>query len=93
MTLGFASLPNYFHVLGGIDINSTSLEAYKKNYSTPTLNIDIASIEPKSAIIANTFGLSGNKKSHWLSLDVRHAKDFLLTVKRITENLKIKGIH
>lgn len=62
MTLGFASLPNYFHVLGGIDINSTSLEAYKKNYSTPTLNIDITSIEPKSAIIANTFGLSGNKK-------------------------------
>lgn len=60
MSLGFASLWEFFRVRGGIDINSTSLKTYEQNYGTPVLNADITTISPKSNIIQQTFKLEGN---------------------------------
>lgn len=55
MSLGFASLPESFRILGGVDLNSTSLKSYKANYGTPVLNADISTITPQSSIIHDTF--------------------------------------
>lgn len=61
MSLGFASLREYFHILGGIDINSTSLKTYELNYATPVLNADITTISPESNVIQQTFKLKRNR--------------------------------
>lgn len=55
MTLGFASLHEVFHVLGGIDINPVSLKSYKGNYGTATLQADISTITPEATIVRDTF--------------------------------------
>lgn len=57
MTLGFASLSDFFHILGGIDLNPISLKSYAKNYHTVTLHADISSIAPKTSIVRDTFSI------------------------------------
>ena len=59
MSLGFASLGEYFRVIGGVDINTTSLKTYEQNYGIPVLNADITTISPKSNVIQQTFKLDG----------------------------------
>lgn len=44
-SLGFACLPAYFHILGGIDIDSIALQSYQKNFNTPVLQKDITSVQ------------------------------------------------
>ena len=61
MSLGFASLKDYFHTLGGVDINSTSLKTYELNHGTPVLNADITTISPKSNVIQQTFKLDSKR--------------------------------
>lgn len=61
MSLGFASLHEFFRVLGGIDINSTSLKTYELNHGTPVLNADITTISPNSNVIRQTFKLEKNR--------------------------------
>ncbi len=61
MSLGFASLRDYFHILGGVDINSTWLKTYELNHATPVLNADITSISPESKVIQQTFKLKRNR--------------------------------
>lgn len=60
MSLGFASLGEYFRILGGVDINSISLKTYELNYGTPVLNADIATISPESNVIQQKFKLRKN---------------------------------
>lgn len=61
MSLGFASLGEFFRVLGGVDINSTSLKTYELNHGTPVLNADITTISPKSDVIQQSFKLGGKR--------------------------------
>lgn len=61
MSLGFASLHEFFRVLGGIDINSISLKTYELNHGTPVLNADITTISPNSNVIRQTFKLEKNR--------------------------------
>ena len=61
MSLGFASLKDYFHILGGVDINSTSLKTYELNHGTPVLNADIITISPNSNVIQQTFKLDSKR--------------------------------
>lgn len=63
MSLGFASLWEFFRIVGGMDINSTSLKTYELNYGTPVLNADITTISPESNVIQQTFKLK--KIAHW----------------------------
>ena len=51
MSLGFASLQEYFRIIGGVDINSTSLKTYELNYGTPVMNADITTISPNSTYL------------------------------------------
>ena len=51
MSLGFASLYDYFKVCGGVDINATALTAYRKNYHVPTLEADINSLYSEKEMI------------------------------------------
>lgn len=62
MSLGFASLKDYFKVIGGIDINPISLAAYQDNYHVPTLQADIATLGGDIETIQNTFDLSADHK-------------------------------
>lgn len=57
MTLGFAALNDFFHILGGIDLNPVSLKSYKDNYGTATLNADIANLRYDSFELNNTFAI------------------------------------
>lgn len=61
MSLGFASLKGIFHIMGGVDINSTSLKTYALNHGTSVLNADITTISPKSSVIQQTFKLEGKR--------------------------------
>lgn len=61
MSLGFASLGEFFRILGGVDINSTSLKTYELNYNATVLNADITTISPKSNMIQQTFKLEGDR--------------------------------
>lgn len=61
MSLGFAALRDFFRVLGGVDINPTSLKTYELNHRTPVLNADITNILPASNVIQQTFNLKGNR--------------------------------
>lgn len=61
MSLGFASLRESFRILGGVDINSTSLKTYELNYGTHVLNADITTISPESSLIQQTFKLKKNR--------------------------------
>lgn len=61
MSLGFASLWEFFRVLGGVDINSTSLKTYELNHGTPVLSADITTISPKSNVIRQTFKLEESR--------------------------------
>lgn len=61
MSLGFASLCEFFQILGGVDINSTSLKTYELNYGTHVLNADITTISPESNLIQQTFKLKKNR--------------------------------
>ena len=61
MSLGFASLQGYFRIIGGVDINSTSLKTYELNYGTPVVNADITTISPKSNVIQQTFKIDNNR--------------------------------
>ena len=63
MTLGFASLPEYFHILGGVDLNPVSLSSYAANYNTTVLNADITDIGTTSSLIKDTFSLSETQNS------------------------------
>lgn len=58
MSLGFASLKDFFRIIGGIDIDPISLASYKTNYHTPTLQADIATIGEDIKKIQNTFKIS-----------------------------------
>lgn len=47
MSLGFSALgksEGYFKVIGGADINKTSLDTYSHNYGVPGINIDVQEI-------------------------------------------------
>ena len=55
MSLGFASLNDLFHVLGGVDINPVSLKSYHSNYHTPVLQADITTLTENSKEINDTF--------------------------------------
>lgn len=57
MSLGFASQREFFRIIGGVDINSTSLKTYELNYGTKVLNADITTISPGSNVIQRTFNL------------------------------------
>ena len=57
MTLGFASLSEHFHILGGVELNPISLAAYQANYHTETLNADISEITPDAKDVREKFGL------------------------------------
>lgn len=61
MSLGFASLWEFFRILGGVDINSTSLKTYELNHGTQVLNADITTISPESNVIQQTFNLKKNR--------------------------------
>ena len=61
MSLGFASLWEFFRILGGVDVNSTSLKTYELNYGTQVLNADITTISPESNVIQQTFKLKKNR--------------------------------
>lgn len=61
MSLGFASLWEFFRILGGVDINSTSLKTYELNHGTQVLNADITTISPESNVIQQTFKLKKNR--------------------------------
>lgn len=61
MSLGFASLWEFFRILGGVDVNSTSLKTYELNYGTQVLNADITTIPPESNVIQQTFNLKKNR--------------------------------
>lgn len=61
MSLGFASLNDFFRILGGVDINSTSLKTYGLNHGTPVLNADITSISPESNVIQKAFNLNSKR--------------------------------
>lgn len=60
MTLGFASLPKYFQIKGGVDINGVALTSYKANYNVNTLNTDIRYLSPSD--IYNTFKILQSNK-------------------------------
>lgn len=61
MSLGFASLREFFRISGGVDINSTALKTYELNYGSPVLNADIMDISLKSNVIQQTFKLKKNR--------------------------------
>lgn len=61
MSLGFAALKDFYRILGGVDINETSLKTYELNYGTPVINADITTISPKSNIIQKTFNVAENR--------------------------------
>lgn len=58
MTLGFAALSDIYRILGGVDLDANSLEAYKRNYNTPVLQANICSLSNDSKPIEKTFGIS-----------------------------------
>lgn len=55
-SLGFACLPSFFHILGGIDIDSTALQSYQMNFNKPVLQKDITSV--KADELKTHFGIS-----------------------------------
>lgn len=62
MTLGFASLNEYYHILGGIELNQVSLAAYQANYHTKMLNADICKIAPDAQLIKERFGIEVDRQ-------------------------------
>lgn len=62
MTLGFASLSEYYHILGGIELNPVSMAAYHANYHTEMLNADISKITPDARLIREKFGIEANSQ-------------------------------
>ena len=74
MSLGFASLQEYFRIIGGVDINSTSLKTYELNYGTPVMNADIATISPKSNVIFEIF-MVGFYSSYRFCLNIKTVED------------------
>ena len=58
MSLGFAALSESFKLIGGVDINKTSLQTYAQNYHVPTLNADISKLTGNESVIRSTFGIS-----------------------------------
>ena len=60
MSLGFAVLEEFFKICGGVDINSTSLAAYSKNYRVPTIETDIADLYKDPGLITDTFQIKAN---------------------------------
>lgn len=62
MTLGFASLSEYYHILGGIELNPVSMAAYHANYHTEMLNADVSKITPDARLIREKFGIEANSQ-------------------------------
>lgn len=61
MSLGFASLKDFFTIRGGVDINPISLSAYHKNYQVPTIEADVASMYGDVERIKKYFNISSDK--------------------------------
>lgn len=59
MSVGFAALKDFYRILGGVDINETSLKTFQMNHGTPVLNADITTISPESNVIQQTFNVKG----------------------------------
>lgn len=62
MTLGFASLSEYYHILGGIELNPVSMAAYHANYHTEMLNADISGITSDALLIREKFGIEADSQ-------------------------------
>lgn len=62
MTLGFASLSEYYHILGGIELNPVSMAAYHANYHTEMLNADISEITSDALLIREKFGIEADSQ-------------------------------
>ena len=62
MTLGFASLSEYYHILGGIELNPVSMAAYHANYHTEMLNADISEITSDAQLIREKFGIGADSQ-------------------------------
>lgn len=62
MTLGFASLSEYYHILGGIELNPVSMAAYHANYHTEMLNADISEITSDAQLIREKFGIEADSQ-------------------------------
>lgn len=58
MTLGFAALNQIYKILGGVDLDLNSLEAYRKNYKTPILQANICTLSKDSKPVEDMFGIS-----------------------------------
>lgn len=63
MSLGFASLCDYYHILGGIELNPISMAAYYANYHTKMLNADISEITPDAQLIREKFDIDENRQN------------------------------